>query len=219
MNKIRIEYLAGTIMGTATFLNELTPKNGRRAIFRCKCGNIFEAMLSKVVAGRAKGCGCGNVKHGQRRGVKNGIKTASEYMAWVAISSRCYNTLGPDYMNYGGRGISVCDRWFNSFDHFLSDMGKRPSAKHSLDRIDVNGDYEPSNCRWATSAEQAKNKRNNIFLTYKSETKLLMDFAHEYGISWQTLYMRIFSLKWSTEKSLETNVRKIVFSGQYKKIK
>lgn len=96
-------------------------------------------------------------RHGHATG-----SLSPEYRAWMAMNSRCSNKNGHAYDRYGGRGIKVCQRWKRSFPNFLEDMGHRPSSKHSLDRIDVNGNYEPDNCRWATDSIQGTNKRNNL---------------------------------------------------------
>jgi len=95
----------------------------------------------------------------------HGLSKTPEYRTWIAMKSRCYNDKSSNYKNYGARGIRVCERWRNSFDAFLSDMGKKPSAKHSIDRIKNNGNYEPENCQWKTKIEQENNKRNNHFIT------------------------------------------------------
>jgi len=96
---------------------------------------------------------------------------------------RCLAPTCKHYKNYGGRGIKVCDRWLNSFENFLLDMGRKPSPKHSIDRIDVNGDYEPSNCRWATDGEQMRNIRNNVILTINGISKCATDWAIDMGLS------------------------------------
>jgi hypothetical protein len=127
----------------------------------CDCGNTGTYYLCNLKSGKTKSCGClynetrvGNYKHG-------GTGTR-EYSIWKAMKRRCYNKNVKDYPNYGGRGIIVCDRWLNSFENFISDMGKKPSAEYSIDRIDVNGNYEPSNCRWATPKEQRLNQRKTL---------------------------------------------------------
>lgn len=90
---------------------------------------------------------------------RHGLRTSPEYTAWVGMKGRCNNPNRREYKHYGARGIKVCERWINSFTNFYKDMGVKPSAKHSLDRIDFNGNYEPGNCRWATSLEQRANQR------------------------------------------------------------
>lgn len=114
------------------------------------------------------------------------------YMIWRAMKSRCCDPASEAWADYGGRGIVVCERWLKSFDHFCADMGDRPSLGHSIDRIDNDGNYEPGNCRWATDAEQARNRRNSILLTHNGATKTLAAWADEMGVSYYTLYLRIF---------------------------
>jgi hypothetical protein len=101
---------------------------------------------------------------------KHNNSSSLEYSAWRAMKQRCLCPNAIHFKHYGGRGIKVCDRWINSFENFLKDMGKKPSSIHSMDRIDVNGNYEPNNCRWATPKEQAKNTRRNK--TYQCRLKL-----------------------------------------------
>jgi hypothetical protein len=99
-------------------------------------------------------------KHGESNS-STGARTP-EYVAWKGINQRCYNIKSPQYKNYGGRGIKVCDRWKNDFNNFLEDMDRRPTEKHSIDRINVHGDYEPTNCKWSDITEQNRNKRTCI---------------------------------------------------------
>jgi hypothetical protein len=113
-----------------------------------------------------------------------------EYNSWQSMLSRCNNPKNMQYRNYGGRGITVCDEWKNSFENFLKDMGERPENT-SLDRIDVNGNYSPNNCRWATKAEQARNKRQTIWITFDEKTQCLTDWANEIGISSEGLRYRL----------------------------
>ncbi|MFY9952108.1 hypothetical protein [Bradyrhizobium sp.] len=98
------------------------------------------------------------VRHGDAR---RGAKTA-EWRCWVGIRQRCYDANYRVFKNYGARGIKVCDRWLESYENFLADMGRKPSAAHSIDRIDVNGNYEPANCRWATTSQQNSNQRRSL---------------------------------------------------------
>ena len=117
---------------------------------------------------------------------------------------RCYSANQKGFQNYGGRGIAVCDEWRNSFDAFLSDMGERPDGA-SLDRIDTNGNYEPSNCRWATPKEQAHNRRSNIYITHNGVTMIANDWAKHLGMARTTFFRRLQD-GWSTTEAIETPV-------------
>jgi hypothetical protein len=128
-----------------------------------------------------------------------------EYKAWGHIIQRCENPKTKKFHNHGGRGIKVCERWRNSFVDFLADMGKRPSAKHSIDRIDNDGNYEPGNCRWATNLEQSRNRRTNRLITVDGETMCSVDAARKYGLKRQTLEKRL-DLGWSHEDAAKTPV-------------
>ena len=141
--------------------------------------------------------------------IKNhhGLRNTSENSAWSAMNDRCYNPKNPNYKYYGGRGITVCDRWQRSFLSFYEDMGKRPSNLYSLERLDNTLGYSPYNCVWATAKTQSRNKRSNIMLTHEGKTMCLMDWAIRLHIKPVTLYKRISTLGWSDEKALTTPVR------------
>lgn len=157
---------------------------------QCQCGNQKVIQRNSIVGnnGGAKSCGCLSLekkiagKHGYS---KPGNKKTPEYACWVSIKSRCYTDTGnnPSYKNYGGRGIRVCDRWLKSFPNFLADMGCRPTSDHSIDRIDVNGDYSPDNCRWATRLEQQNNRRNNLVLTHNGVSLTASEWARKIDVS------------------------------------
>lgn len=124
----------------------------------------------------------------------------SEHISWCNMRNRCNNPRHPRYDRYGGRGITVCDRW-SSFALFLEDMGKKHGDKSTLDRIDNSKGYSPENCRWATYKEQANNTRRNKLITYKNRTQTLTQWAEELGISWSTLKFRIYRSGWSVDKA------------------
>jgi hypothetical protein len=129
----------------------------------------------------------------------------AEYRVWVEMRKRCRNPKRSNYHLYGARGIRVCDRW-ERFDNFLADMGPRPSSRHSLDRIDPDGHYEPGNVRWATATQQARNKRTNRRITYDGRTQLLTDWANELGIRKSVLHWRL-AQGWSLERALSKKSR------------
>ncbi len=129
---------------------------------------------------------------------------SSEYWAWQSIKKRCYYTQGKQYDDYGGRGIRVCDRWLHSFDNFIADMGMKPTSKHTIEREDNDGDYTPTNCRWATRQEQARNKRNNRLLSYGGVTKTAAQWNEEKGFSRNLLRDRL-RWGWTIEQAMETS--------------
>lgn len=125
---------------------------------KCDCGKEKTIVRSSIVNGHSRSCGCLFRKSGGDASSRNG-KRCREYAAWAGMIRRCENKKEQSYPNYGGRGIKVCQRWRKSYPDFLLDMGRRPSPEHSLDRIDVNGNYEPGNVRWATKSQQVLNRR------------------------------------------------------------
>jgi hypothetical protein len=149
----------------------------------------------------ARKIGKANKDHGQA--------LSPEYRAWMGIRQRCNNPKFHGYHRYGGRGIKVCQHWDNpdGFMAFFSDMGARPSPQHSIDRIDVNGHYYPENCRWATKKEQGRNRRDNTLLTFRGETRTMIEWCDVLGIDSGTLCSRLYGSKWPVDKALGTPVR------------
>lgn len=138
-----------------------------------------------------------NFKHGQARTVV--------YRIWTNIKYRCYKKGSQSYHKYGARGIIVCDRWLNSFENFIKDMGPRPSNKHSIERLDNNGNYEPTNCKWATTKEQQNNTSRSRRIEYNGVIKTLSQWGGVYGMQAQVIGKRL-DKGWSVEKALTTPI-------------
>lgn len=151
----------------------------------------------------------------------NGYSMAyrSEYFSYCQMKARCINEKHPQYKNYGGRGVIVCERWMKSFISFIEDMGRKPDVGYSIERIEVNGNYEPLNCKWATTKEQSNNKRTSIFLEYNGIRLTLTQWADKLGINRQTLHERL-KRGYTTEQVLEraaTKKQKHSIKRKYKK--
>lgn len=168
-------------------------------LFKCDCGTVFITRVDGVKNGRTKSCGCLHIESlvGHPKYPKD-TQGSPEYATWRHINARCKNPNNKSYKGYGGRGITVCSRW-DDFLLFLADMGTRPD-NHSIDRIDNNGNYTPDNCRWATNHQQARNKRNNVNITWDGRTQCLSDWANELGMSKATISQRLD--KWGVERTM-----------------
>jgi hypothetical protein len=173
----------------------------------CDCGTEKEVNLKSMKRGLSTSCGCRRSEVTTVRSIRHGhskrINKSSEYRAWCNIRNRCLNHNVKSYKDYGGRGIKVCDAWLNSFENFLKDMGEKPSEKHTIDRIDVNGNYEPSNCRWATTVEQSRNKRNTVLISYDGKSLTLSEWSELTGVKRSTLSMRFYNYNWSAKEVIE----------------
>ena len=133
----------------------------------------------------------------------NGMTSLPERSIYDAMKRRCNNPNTKDFKNYGGRGIKICERWSKSFANFIEDMGARPSVRHTIDRIDVDGDYSPENCRWATVKQQANNRRTNKLVTIDGETKTLAQWIELSPVKKSTVHQRIYVYGWDDRKALE----------------
>lgn len=173
-----IQIATGTRFERLVVHEEVGRKNAhRRFLCRCDCGNEVVVFLSALRSGLSRSCGCLRRERATTHGASWRERQTSEWRTWVHMRSRCRT----GEKNYGARGIKVCERWDNSFAAFLEDMGPKPSPRHSIDRIDNDGDYEPGNCRWATTVRQLRNTRNNLWIWYKGHRCLLIEAAEAEG--------------------------------------
>ena len=168
----------------------------------CECGTEIEVPGSRVTGGNTKSCGCWLREYAASLRTSHGKSKTPEYVTWSNMIARCEYTGRRDYKHYGGRGIIVCSRWRNSFESFLEDVGPRPFLRATLERKDVNGNYEPGNCMWVSQKQQTRNKRNNCLITYNGITKTLADWSDECGVPQRMLRDRIFDLGWPLEEAM-----------------
>lgn len=199
--------LTGKKFGKLTVIcKEYTDKN-RNIHWKCKCecGNTAIVRGRALKNGNTKSCGCLIY---ESKNVKHGMKRTRLYNIWSGIKSRCYAKTNPAYNRYGGRGISMCEEWRGDFMAFYNWAMANGYAKGlSIDRIDVNGNYEPCNCRWATAKEQSDNKRCNILITIGNETLDLQQWCDKIGIKRSTVNTRVRMCGWSYEQALTTPIR------------
>jgi hypothetical protein len=188
--------LKGQIFGRWTVIEDANEKDKfgfRLWVCKCECGTISNVSGNSLKMGTSLSCGClrndrfleAITKHGygKKREDSDGYVN-SEYCIWQDMKQRCTNPNTPHYPDYGGRGICVYEKWMNSFEAFLSDVGLRPSENHSLDRFpDNDGHYEPGNVRWATRKEQMENRRNSIVVEYKGDKKIVSQWAVILGVN------------------------------------
>ena len=170
---------------------------------RCDCGTVKPIRAGTLKNGTSKTCGCSKYKQKPRT---HGMTSTATYKSWCHIKYRCDNPKFKAYLRYGGRGITYDPRWA-SFEAFLADMGEKPQGRYSIDRIDNNGDYTKSNCRWATDDQQANNNDHPRLITYVGITQSITRWARQIGMSRLTLSGRLRS-GWPTEKAITTPIRK-----------
>jgi hypothetical protein len=179
-------------------------KNKLYWLCRCECGNNLIIDSSHLRSSHTKSCGCYKLETTILRTEKHRMCKSPEYYSWGAIKNRCLNKKNPAYCNYGGRGITMFTDWIDSFESFFSYVGNRPSSKHSIDRIENNGNYEPGNVKWSTKKEQANNRRSSQFFIFMNESKTLSEWSETTGISYDVIRQRINKYGWSIEKALTT---------------
>lgn len=154
---------------------------------RCECGKCIQVLSNNLKRGNTKSCGCYNDEVRRTRSTTHGDRHTRLYSIWSNIKTRCYDSNSHNYIKYGARGITMCDAWKDSYDEFKKwAIENGYSDDLSIDRIDVNGNYEPSNCRWSTAKEQANNRRNTIKITIQGEEHTLSEWADITGEKYHT---------------------------------
>jgi len=181
----------GMVLGKLTVLHKAGKAKNGETLWAVRCACSPEKSTEKCITSGAltiqRSCGCSKVKHGATRHYAR----PSEYRAWAAMLDRCRRSANPAYPDYGGRGITVCDDWLNSFESFIAYIGAKPGPEYSIDRINNDGNYEPGNVRWATRLEQMNNIRSNHWLTFQGKTMTVADWVRESGIPGPTLRRRL----------------------------
>lgn len=196
---MRIQVTPGERYGRLTVAQETTPHTSpggstfRRFTCVCDCGNAGPVRLRNLRSGNTASCGCARRKHNK--------SSAGTYSTWEGMRQRCLNPRSQYYSRYGGRGITVCDRW-RDFGNFLADMGERPEGL-TLERVDNNKGYSKENCRWATRRDQARNRCDTVLVTCRGETMCLTDWASRLGVHRDTIKSRL-AHGWSIEAALST---------------
>ena len=182
----RIKNVVGQQFGRLLVIRFSEMKNnGAWWVCLCSCGKEKVIDGGALRSSHTKSCGCMPKKK-----PTHGLSKTRIYAVWSSMIGRCNNPSDNSYVNYGKRGIKICERWINSFENFYEDMGNRPTNLHSLDRIDVNGNYEPSNCRWATRSIQNNNKRSNVLLSKDGIIMNMKQWSVHLGISYDKLRSR-----------------------------
>jgi hypothetical protein len=200
---VKVSELIGQKFGRLTVesLNPVRSLSGNtRWNCICDCGNKTTIRKDSLTGGLSNSCGC----YQKERVTTHGMTGIPEYHVWEGMIQRCLNSDSTSYNNYGARGVTVCDRWLNSFEAFYEDMGPRPSLSYTLDRKENNLGYYKENCKWSTWEEQHNNRRNNVLHTHNGITKTIAEWAREYGVKYDKFYHRLVSLKWSFEKAANT---------------
>ena len=198
--------LTGQKFGRLIAIEKTDRRSGKGSIVwkcKCDCGKETFVSSSSLRSGNTQSCGCLNKELVTTHGMKN----TSEYRSWQSMKDRCYNPNYNQFKDYGGRGIIVCDRWKDSFENFFSDMGPKPSNKHSIDRIDNDGNYELGNCKWSTAREQVRNRR------HQRDVKLIDPEGQEYLIAGGLIK------QFCKDTGLDSSNINSVLNGKYKQYK
>lgn len=204
MNASPLKDMTGKVFGRWTVVSYSGKK---RWLCRCNCGEERSVIGTALRDGSSTSCGCLRKENALSAVVTHGMYATSIYKIRTQIIQRCHNPNSYAYQGYGGRGISVCQSWRDSFEAFLEDMGPRPSPQHSIDRIDNDGNYEPGNVRWATAHEQLLNRRNNRRFHVNGDYLTMGELCAKHSCNENTVEKRL-RLGWSIEDALFIPVKK-----------
>ncbi len=199
---MRLVIKNGSFIGKIQVIKEVPTVDTERYFeFKCHCGDIFTARLHNLRTGNTNSCGCVKKKMLIDRNTTHGMTNTPEFNVWQNMCMRCHNVKATHYKYYGERGIKVCKRWRNSFENFFADMGKRPSPKHSIERVDVNGDYSPKNCIWIENYRQYLNRTDSRFFTFNGETKTISQWATFAKMNYDMVWYRLNN-GWSVQDAI-----------------
>lgn len=181
--------------------------NNIRWLCLCDCGEKTIVQMGHLKSGHTKSCGCFMKDKATIHGYSKRNKKDRTHQSWESMIKRCTKSNHKFWKHYGGRGIKVCERWLNSFNDFLEDMGERPPGL-TIEREDNDKGYYKENCRWATRKQQMRNTRRNILITFNNKIQTMIEWSEETGIAYTTLVARISRYKWSIGRALTTPVKK-----------
>lgn len=201
----RFKDITGLVVGRLTVVRFSGMKPRAMWLCRCECGKECEVATKYLTSERTVSCGCFRAEKSAERSKTHGKTNTPEHIIWKHIRQRCTNENDKSFDRYGGRGIRMCQRWMESFEAFLEDMGERPSPYHSIERKDNDGNYEPLNCIWATKSVQSMNTRRTMRVEYRGETHKLLELCVSRGISNAVVRWRL-KRGWTVEQAIETPI-------------
>lgn len=208
----RLIDMVGLVFGRLVVLEQEGNQKTGGAMWRCRCTCGTEVVVygRSLRTGNSRSCGCARRETCaaimRERHTTHGLSSSVEFRIWTGIKTRCFNDRSREYRNYGGRGITMCRRWIESFADFYADMGPRPSSLHSIERKENDSDYEPDNCIWAVIAVQASNRRTNRRIEHRGERLTLAQWARRRGFASGTTITGRLQRGWTIAEALDTDL-------------
>ena len=196
--------ITGNVFGRLRAIAPVGKNKNHRILWQCicECGTLATVDTTSLMTGNTKSCGCLQADVAKVMKTTHGGSGTAEYITWTNMKARCFNPNSTHFGHYGGRGITICDRWL-SFKNFYADMGNKPTKKHTIERINNDAGYFFDNCKWATRREQCNNKRSNRYIEHEGQTLTMSQWARKIGLAPNTLKSRLYS-GWSTERAINT---------------